>query len=137
VGTLSAANIVGFGATTPGVPTQRDSEDIWDEPVDPGDDEFAGSTFFLDLWEDAGAELSGRFSASSSPEWDVLEEHTVAEAMSRDILTVPMSASVAIAADYMRRSGAHRVLVIEGETLRGVVTTMDITRYVASRPDED
>jgi CBS domain-containing protein len=41
--------------------------------------------------------------------------------------------TVQSAAEFMERTGAHRVLVVDGGRLVGIVTTMDITRAVAAR----
>ena len=139
VGTLSARDIVTFEASTPGVPTERDDDDIWVEsaPLFADDAETPPSAFFADLWEDAGADVAERFRNTDCPEWDLLAEHTVDEAMSRDILAVQPGSSVQAAAEFMKTSGAHRVLVIEQDHLVGIVTPMDITRAVAEhRLDE-
>jgi CBS domain-containing protein len=61
----------------------------------------------------------------------MLAEHTVDEAMSRAVLAVQPNSTVQSAADYMKASGAHRVLVVDEGRLVGIVTTMDITRAVA------
>ena len=62
---------------------------------------------------------------------DPLAEHTVAEVMTRAVLTLPPSALVRHAADYMRRAGVHRILVVDHGELAGLVSTMDIARAVA------
>jgi CBS domain-containing protein len=133
VGTLSARDIVTFEASTPGVPTERGDDDVWDEGgrlfVD--DAETSPSAFFAEFWEDAGADVTERFRITDSPEWDLLAEHTVDEVMSRDILAVRPSYPLQTAAEYMKRTGAHRVLVVEEQQLVGIVTPMDITRAVA------
>jgi CBS domain-containing protein len=38
---------------------------------------------------------------------------------------------VSEAADYMRRVGIHRVLVMEGEELLGILTALDLAKAVA------
>jgi len=133
VGTLSARDIVTFEASTPGVPTERADEDVWVEspPLLVDDADMPASAYFAELWEDTGADAAERIRVSDSPEWDVLTEHTVDEAMSHAVLAVHPSSAVQSAADYMKATGAHRVLVIEGGRLVGIVTTMDITRAVA------
>jgi CBS domain-containing protein len=134
VGTLSGGNIVAFEATIPGVPGRTDTDTIWERLGRFGDDEeeeSAGSDYYLQLWDDTGADLTERFNSMGTPEWDVLAEHTVEEAMSSDVVTLPPNASLQSAADYMRRTGAHRVLVADGGALLGLLTTMDITKYVA------
>jgi predicted transcriptional regulator len=133
VGTLSAGNIISFEATTPGVPTERIADDVWYDDVPTIDDDGSspGLSYFAELYEDAGADVVERFRAADTPEWDVLSEHTVEEAMSRELLALAPSASADQAAEYMRATGVHRVLVVEGTRLLGIVTTMDITRAFA------
>ena len=41
----------------------------------PGREWRNASSFFADLWDDAGAEVTGRIANPSTPEWNVLEEH--------------------------------------------------------------
>ena len=62
---------------------------------------------------------------------EFLDEHAVAEAMSRRVLSLPPETSVSRGAQFMRDAGIHRVLIMEGEVLVGIVTTSDITRAVA------
>jgi CBS domain-containing protein len=62
---------------------------------------------------------------------DALEEHTVAEVMTRAVISLPPSALVRHAADYMRRAGVHRLLVVDHGELVGIVSTMDIARVVS------
>jgi CBS domain-containing protein len=133
LGTLSARDIVTFEALTPGVPRERGDEDVWVEepPLIVDDNDTPPSAFFAELWEDAGADVAERFRVNDSPEWDMLEEHTVDEAMSSGVLAVRPSTSVEAAAEFMKMTGAHRVVVIAGNELVGIVTTMDITRAVA------
>jgi len=61
----------------------------------------------------------------------VLQEHTVSEAMNRSVCSLPPDADVPRAAEYMQRNGIHRVLVMDGDRLLGIVTTSDIARAVA------
>ena len=132
VGTLSASDVLSFEASIPGVPTEREaSESLLDDFVDWEDETDPPASYFTDLWDDAGAETAERFSSTETPEWDLLTEHTVGEAMSHTVIAVPRSAPLQIAAEAMQRSGAHRVLVVDAGRLVGIVTTMDVTRAVA------
>ncbi len=133
VGTLSARDIISFECGLPGVPMERDDEDVWQEGtvVFSDDNSVSPASYFAELWEDAGADVSERFRCADTPEWDFLREHTVQEAMSQDILYIAPAAPIQVAAEYMKRSGAHRMLVTDATRLVGIVTTMDITRAVA------
>jgi predicted transcriptional regulator len=132
VGTLSANDVVSFVAATPGVPTQRDTPEPLSGSMDPCDEgEAPPATYFTDYWDDAGADTVERFKTVESPEWDMLDDHTVAEAMSTRVLVLPPSATLRSAAERMERAGVHRVLVADHGTLLGIVTTMDVTRAFA------
>ncbi len=140
VGVVSASDIMDFDASDSGVPVVRaaepsladlDLDPEWDEgePTEGGDDGVA--RFFVDLWEDAGADVLERFRQSGGPEWDVLEEHTAAEVMTRRVSAMPPDTSVGDAARRMVAEGIHRLLVVEDEGLVGLVTTMDFLRLIA------
>jgi CBS domain-containing protein len=132
VGLLSSDSIIAFESSTPGVPTERDVSDVYDgDPSD--DDDVPSAEYFAELWDDTSLDVVERFRVSDSPEWDVLSEHTVEEAMIADPPQLPLRMTVQSAAEFMRRTGAHRVLVVDRGRLCGIVTTMDITRAVASR----
>ena len=131
VGLLSSDSIIAFESATPGVPTERDMTDIFDDDATQ-DDDAPSAEYFAELWDDTSLDVAERFRASETPEWDVLSEHTVEEAMIADPPQLPIDMTVQSAAEFMRRTGAHRVLVVDGGRLCGIVTTMDITRAVAT-----
>ena len=89
------------------------------------------SAFFSDLWDDAGAEVSERMRVTEGPEWSALDQTSVSEAMTRQICSLSPTTAVDYAADFMRTSGIHRVLVMDGDQLVGLVSTSDITDAVA------
>ena len=134
VGVISATDLMEFTASLPGVPAERPestSEDDWtrvDEEVPDADVPMA---YFADKWDDAGADVSERMSEVSGPEWNALEEHTVAEAMTRSLFSLGPDTPVELAADRMRGVGVHRVLVMQDDALLGIVTTKDISDAVA------
>ena len=57
---------------------------------------------------------------------------SVSDVMSRRIVMLPPDADVEQAALLMRREGVHRVLVMEGEVLLGVVSTLDLANVERS-----
>ena len=132
VGVLSAMDIIEFLATTPGVPDVTDADEE-SEPAEPEESGESSAAYFVDFWSDAGADVAERFSDVNTAAWDLLTEHTVAEAMSRTVVAFPPTADARAAADAMQRARAHRVLVIEGEHLAGIVSALDIARAVAQR----
>ena len=134
VGVVSLTDLAECAASTPGVPTQRPDLAEWGEFEDPvewieGDEPSAA--FFSEMWEDAGADVVERMAEATGPEWNALEEHTVADTMNRRIFSLSPDTSVEEAAGMMRRAGIHRVLVMEEGELLGLVTTKDITDAVA------
>jgi CBS domain-containing protein len=135
VGVLSTSDIMEFQADEPALPSGRGAEPgpATDEyvPAEWEGENEPGGTFFTELWWDAGAELQERFAAAETAEWDPMAGHTVAEAMSRRVRALRPDATVDAAAALMARTGAHRVLVMDGHDLLGIVTTMDVTRAVA------
>ena len=134
VGVVSASDILTFEASTPTVPAAGEEpkeSDEWGELPgwETGDEPPA--RFFTELWADAGAEVTERMAEPTGPEWDVLAEHTVAEVMTRQVYALPPTADVSAAADRMRSSDVHRVLVMDQGKLLGIVTTMDLADAVA------
>lgn len=134
VGVVSSSDLLTFASSTPPAPRERDEElepDGVDEAPAWDEDEDSPSAFFSDMWEDAGADVAERFRSVAAPEWDVLEEHTVSEVMTRVICSVAPDADIPHAADFMRRASVHRLLVLEHDRLVGIVSSMDVARAVA------
>jgi len=142
VGVVSATDLLQFAASLPGVPTQRDLgtdmlDDVSGDDIDVGrfpdeSRDYPSAMFFTDLWDDAGATVVERMAVPFTAEWNSLEEHTVSEAMTHaPVHSLTPETFVTTAADYMRRERIHRVLVMTGRTLVGLVTTSDITAAVA------
>lgn len=137
VGVVSARDILEFEADAPGVPTEQPTQVEWggleEEPDEWEEDEEPPAGFFTGMWPDVGADVLERFQEVGAPEWDLLEEHVVAEVMTQRIRAMGPDREVADAAARMLEAGIHRVLVMEGERLLGIVSTMDIVRAVAER----
>ncbi|HEY7237214.1 MAG TPA: CBS domain-containing protein [Gemmatimonadaceae bacterium] len=137
VGVVSTADILGFAALTPGVPTERPEQaelGDWSEPAveeDAAAENEPLASYFTDLWADAGADVADRISTIEGPEWNVLEEHTIDEVMTRDVIALAPNDNVLAAAELMESKDIHRVLVIERGTLVGIVSALDVARAVA------
>jgi CBS domain-containing protein len=133
VGVLSAQDILEFESVTPIEPSADEREDenaleppeAWDETTD------APVSFFADLWPHDGPTVFERFASSRGPEWDFLADHTVAEAMTSSVCTVPAGLDVSGAARRMVAAGVHRALVFAEGKCVGILTTTDILRAVA------
>ncbi len=89
VGVITSTDLMAFAASLPGVPTERDVRDHHDEQDEDEVDDEIGTVadqegdFFPAMWDDAGADVSERMAERGAPEWNVLEEHQVSEAMTR------------------------------------------------------
>jgi CBS domain-containing protein len=147
VGVVSASDLLTFVATTSEEseaiePSTRRAEE-WDElskeeaaglpDVEEEDDDEPSGSYFTELWSAPGPDAEAQLKEGPLGAHDVFEEHTVEEAMTREVCQLAPDASVTVAADYMRRANVHRILVLSGGELAGIVTTMDITRAVADR----
>jgi CBS domain-containing protein len=133
VGVISAAALLSFASQLPGSPSQRDSSDDDSQVIDSTSDELeegdASMSFFLDFWQDVGADVTARYAATEGPEWNVLEEHTVSEAMTEGpICSVSPSETVEGAAERMQSESIHRLLVMENGALVGIVTVSDVAK---------
>ena len=140
IGVVSASDLLQLAAALPGVPTERELgpdllEDVRDDDSDiqpEAEDDDPDALFFTELWDDVGASVVERMGTPVTSEWNSLEEHTVSEAMTRaPIHALTPDTLVTVAADYMRTAKIHRVLIMTGAKLLGVVTTSDITDAVA------
>jgi CBS domain-containing protein len=144
VGVVTSNDLMEFAAEHPGAPVER-TEVIEDygEPREsdnevPDNEGEPSATFFTEMWDDAGVDTTVRFASTTGAEWNVLDEHTVAEAMTRSpICSVPASTTLPAAADFMRYHAIHRVLVTEDARLVGIVTATDISRAVAEHKVRD
>ncbi|MEZ4416056.1 MAG: CBS domain-containing protein [Gemmatimonadota bacterium] len=137
VGVCSTSDILDFQASEPGVPTSRPDLMEWGEavvqtPVDDEEEAEPASPYFVDYWEDAGADVFERFS-EPGPEWDVLEEHVVGDVMTRRVYALGPGADLADAARFMVDAGAHRLLVLDGAHLVGILSAWDVLKAVADR----
>lgn len=135
VGVVSLTDLAEFAAGSPGAPVEQAEVPDWGELHDPFEfaDEEPPAAYFLQLWEDAGADVAERMASPNGPEWNTLQEHTVDEAMSHRVIAMPPDTAVETAAAVMRSAQIHRVLVMTDAELLGVVTTTDIARAVADR----
>lgn len=129
VGVISLTDLAEFAASLPGTPTERQRESGENASEIAIDLEGTpDAVFFTEMWGDSGAASVERFAAASGPEWNVLEEHTVSEAMTRAVRALPPGTDVLEAAAIMTAAGVHRILVMEGKRLVGIVSLTDIAK---------
>jgi CBS domain-containing protein len=130
VGVLSMSDILSFQASTPVVPAAEPDRPVWEleSPEEWPEGDEAPSAFFSDLWPHAGGDVLERLEQTGTPEWDMLAEHTVSEAMTRTVVAVGPETPARAAARLMTQFAIHRVLVLDDGGLRGVLTSMDVVR---------
>lgn len=140
VGVVTTTDLLTYASEAPGVPSYRPgpSRDFSDlPPVDAArfvaDEDEPPGAYFTDYWQDAGADVTGRFGHPDGPEWDVLEEAVVSAVMTPSVVSVAPGDPLRHAAQRMLASDVHRVLVLEGDELAGILTTIDIVRAVSGR----
>ncbi|HEX9564590.1 MAG TPA: CBS domain-containing protein [Gemmatimonadaceae bacterium] len=134
VGVLSAPDVLEFESETPDTRhgDEEASEGTMLEPAEEwmeGDD--APAAFFTDLWGGPDTTISDL--SPEGDQWNFLNEHSVAEAMSRSVCTLPANLEVSAGAQRMLAAGVQRALVTEDDDLIGILTTTDILRAVAER----
>ena len=135
VGVISATDLLSFTASQSGKEegaTDEDGLDVWESEPESEDGAEPSGAYFTETWSDTGDELNElRFNDLVGRELGALDERTVGEVMTRRVCSLPSSADVPKAADYMRREGIHRLLVMDGGNLSGIVSAMDIAKAVA------
>ena len=131
VGVLSASDILGVDAAEPVEDRDFDTDDpAIDEDIEP-------APFFARLWPDAAMDVSERFGTRDHGDRSgirgALDDHTVADAMTRNVLEIRPEATISHAAERMANASVHRLLVVDDEGLAGIVTTTDIARWLAGK----
>jgi CBS domain-containing protein len=137
VGLLSMSDILSFIVSAPEPETADEAEtvsDAWEEPVpddeDADDVQSSLSEEMLDEWVQ---NTDGMVDDARPSEKSLLDQHTVEEAMTRDIFSVEPSASIRKAANLMNEHGIHRLLVMHGRKLEGILSALDIARAVSQK----
>jgi CBS domain-containing protein len=136
IGVVTLTDILAFEVDDPGVRVvQPETLDL--EPgEEPEPDEGDGipepvSSWFLGMWDVEGPDAVTRMEEAEGPGWNALDEHTVAEVMSRAIIHIAPTEPVSEAARIMERERIHRLIVLENGTVAGILTSFDLVRAVA------
>ncbi len=137
VGVVSGNDLMEFAAALPPLAEPEveplDVEPADDDLLDELDDESEAqsASWFLARWRDETPDANERIVDAGESTWTALDEHTVSEVMTRGVVSVRPTVSLAAAADLMRRKRLHRVLVMDGEQLVGILSTTDVVAAVA------
>jgi CBS domain-containing protein len=135
IGVVSMTDILNFIVTAPQRKTME-SEESPDERWD-GDD----ASFDNDEEEEAvlSSEAWKEWSSNSFLDESVsgpsrlFDQVTVADLMNEEVFSVSPASSIRSAAAMMQKRGIHRVLVMEGRRLLGIVSALDIARAVSEK----
>lgn len=149
VGVVSTTDLLDLASRIPAAPTgerpvvegtERESgppaeDEAWDGAEGWVEGEEPPAAFFRVNWdalpsEDLGDE-SDEANELAGPEWAPLDVHTVREAMTEQVVSLAPDAEVRDAADLMQRLAVHRILVMDGDRLAGLVTALDVAEAVA------
>lgn len=137
VGVVSMTDLLGFAASQTETPAEASAEAEWRDGSVPSLDEDAepaaepSATYFTELWADSEADVPARMNVYERKGSSVLDEHTVDEVMTRTLQAVTPTEDLVAAAALMKRAGVHRVLVMEGRRLAGIVSASDVVRALA------
>lgn len=135
VGVVSLTDIISFIIGTPEHPADEEQATIvesWegDDELDEEAEELTLMSISEEVWDDWSK--SQDKSDDAFPErTSVLDKESVEEIMNPEVFSITPDASVRAAATMMRKRGIHRVLVMEGKSLAGIVSAMDIARAVS------
>ena len=136
IGIISLSDIIGFLIAVPETEAGEHMETLvesLEEPDDEeGDEELRAVSMDEDVWSEWSESPSMRADENPSAPESLLDQHTVEEAMNRDVISVRSSESVRSAATIMAEKGIHRVLVIDKGHLAGIVSALDIARAVSN-----
>jgi CBS domain-containing protein len=126
VGVISMVDIMDLAANVRHLVTGSPEGGAWEERDREGVE--ASSSWYADPWDDGASPVE-----ETDELRDVLEEHTVDEAMTRKVLMLASDSEIHAAAAFMIEHGVHRILVVDDGQLEGLVTTTDFLRLIAER----
>ena len=137
LGVVSTSDLVAFAAALPALPAIQTTvpDDVeWDaspSTAELDEMDISETGFFSEMWEDAGSDVAEQIAAAERQASNDLEQHTVRELMSTDLITLTSDTMVKEAAEVLRRNRIHRVLVVDDGKLVGILSTLDIANAVA------
>lgn len=137
VGVISTSDIMSFIVTAP-VPESAEAgetvREAWEKPAqDPDEEEEIERAVSDDVFDEWIQGADGILDDASPDGKALLDQHTVEEAMTQNVFSVAPDSSVRAAAKLMRKHGIHRVVVMQGRKLAGIVSALDITRAVCDK----
>jgi len=142
VGIVSITDLLGFLITAPGTDDNASAESIvepWDRAEDEIDDaeDIESSVAIADAWEDWANSPDGSVDDAVPRGAHLIDQHTVDEVMTAEIVSVSPGVSVKAAAAVMRKHGIHRVLVMKNKSLVGILSAFDVVGTVSDKGTAD
>jgi CBS domain-containing protein len=136
VGVVSMTDLIGFIVSGP-AEQNLDSGDMGDGSIELDGDSDIESVMSGEIW-DAWSDVSdGQVDKANPTVSRLLEQSTVEEIMNTEIFSLTPDASVRQAAEVMRKKGIHRVLVMQGRSLVGIISAFDVARAVSRKGTAD
>ena len=139
VGVISMSDILGFLISTPEPPHAAKNEetldDSWnlDSELEEEDEELQAAALSDDVWEEWTDGTEARIDDVEPVGGGLMSQRIVEEAMNDDVFSIPPGASIKAAATAMKKRGIHRLLVMEGRKLVGIISSLDIARAVSEK----
>lgn len=135
VGVVSLTDIIGFIIGAPDHSANEEQESIvqtWEriEELNEDAEEIRLLTLSEEVW-DEWSKPQNKPDETFPEHASVLDKSTVEEIMNTEVFSVAPEESVKAAATVMRKRGIHRVLVMKGKSLAGIISSMDIARAVS------
>jgi CBS domain-containing protein len=135
VGVVSMTDILNFMVTAPQRKSAENEEPQSDEWIESDfeddNDEVEAAVLSDEVWEEWSSNTALDESAGSASQ--VFDQVTAADLMNEEVFSVSPSSPIRSAAAMMQKRGIHRVLVIEGRKLLGIVSALDIARVVSEK----
>jgi CBS domain-containing protein len=135
VGVVSMTDIVTFMIGTTEHPVEEEDEPIvetWEniEELDEEAEEIRLLSLSEEVW-DEWSKPEEKPGEAFPERTSILDKQIVEEIMNPEVFSIAPDATVKAAATIMRKHGIHRVLVMKGKTLAGIISAMDIARAVS------
>lgn len=141
-GIVSMTDLLGFLICAPesNGNAQADSiADDWDRSDNETDDsgDIDSSLASEVDWENWSNRPDGTVDDPVPQGGHLIDQHTVDEVMTDQVISVPPGMSVKAAATVMRKHGIHRVLVMKHKSLVGILSAFDVVRAVSYKGTAD
>ena len=141
-GVVSMTDLLEFVISAPAAGESAPAEsmaDNWERADDPTDDvdDMESLDMSADAWEEWPDSSAGTVDDALPQGAHLLDQHTVDEVMTNEIVSVTPGTSVKAAAATMNKHKIHRVLVMKDGAIVGILSAFDIVRTVGARGTAD